>query len=76
MRNLIAKLFGYRYFQLMLDNKATEIRVDIFGKAQYLKYDPSLGLANRMLGQGTQTDMFWMNMVERNPKSQWVKDNK
>jgi hypothetical protein len=70
MRNLIAKLFGYRYFQLMVDNNTTEIRVDIFGRAQYRKYYPYGWLPN------IKDNYVWTNMVERNPKSQWVKDNK
>lgn len=70
MRNLLVKLFGHRYYRLDINNKSIELRVDIFGKAQYRKYYPYGWLP------GIENNYVWTNIPELNTKSKWVKENK
>jgi hypothetical protein len=76
LKHKIAGWFPRRYFVLNhISGYPLNVRVDIFGTVQYLKTDPALQLAANMCGDKKETPLFWMNMVERNNKSDWVKDN-
>lgn len=70
---LIVKFTGHRYYEILSpDHPPINIRVDIFGKAQYLKTDYAIQhVFNR------PTPLIWMNCIERNnKKSPWVKEHK
>lgn len=68
MKKLLIKLFGHRYYFIPALNGGDdiEVRVDVFGQAQYRKYHPYGYIAGG-------DNHVWMNLVERNPKSDWVK---
>jgi hypothetical protein len=73
IRDFIVRLTGHRYYELLSpDHAPINFRVDIFGKAQYLKTDYAIQhVYNR------PTPLIWMNCIERNnKKSPWVKEHK
>lgn len=73
IRKLIVKLTGYRYYEITSPEHAPiNFRVDIFGKAHYLKTDYAIQqVYNR------PTPLIWMNCIERNnKKSPWVMEHK
>ena len=72
LRKSIVKFFGHGYYEITSGEHAPiNFRVDIFGKAQYLKTDYAIQFVyNR------PTHLIWMNCVERNPTSPWCKEHK
>lgn len=73
MIKLIEKLFGYRYFTIFHMGNHLEVRSSVFGRVQYLKYDTAIQLARKINGEKDAPEMCWVNMLERNKKSNWVK---
>lgn len=72
LRKLIVKLTGHRYYIIMsADHAPIDFRVDIFGKAQYLKTDYAIQHVYQR-----PSPLIWMNCIERNPTSPWCKEHK